>query len=312
MKGRFALKVLTGSANPELAREVCEHLGIEPVRMRCRRFPDGEIDVKIEEDMRGCDAFVVQPTCPPVNENLMELLVILDCLKRASAGRITAVVPYFGYARQDRKAEGRVPITAKLVANLITVAGANRVLTIDLHAPQVQGFFDIPVDELWAYRVFVPHIQKAVEEPFCVLSPDVGGAKMVRAYSKRLECDFALVDKRRISGTQTVSYHLIGDVRGKHVVMIDDIIATGGTVADTARIARENGALSVGICATHGIFAGNAVERLNASPVDWVAVTNTVPPRVESPKIRYLSVAELLGEAVKRIHEDRSVSELFE
>jgi len=312
MKGRFGLKVLTGSANPELAREVCEHLGIEPVRMRCGRFPDGEIDVKIEEDMRGCDAFVVQPTCPPVSENLMELLVILDCLRRASVGRITAVVPYFGYARQDRKAEGRVPITAKLVANLITVAGANRVLTIDLHAPQVQGFFDIPVDELWAYRVFVPHIQSTVEKPFCVLSPDVGGVKMVRAYSKRLGCDLALVDKRRISGSQTVSYHLIGDVRGKHVVMVDDIISTGGTVADAARIARENGALSVGICATHGIFAGDAVERLNASPVDWVAVTNTVPPHVESHKIHYLSIAELLSEAIKRIHEDRSVSELFE
>ena len=306
------MKVLSGNANRALAEGVCAHLGIEMVKMRCSRFPDGEIDVKIEEDMRGCDAFLIQPTCPPVNENLMELLVILDCLRRASAARITAVIPYFGYARQDRKAEGRVPITAKLVANLIAVAGANRVLTIDLHAPQIQGFFDIPVDELWAYRVFVPHIEESVERPFCVLSPDVGGVKMVRAYSKRLNCDLALVDKRRISGTETISYHLIGEVAGKHVVMIDDIIATGGTVADGARIAKEHGALSVGVCATHGIFAGNALEKLENSPLDWIAVTNTVPPKVNSDKIIYLSVAGLLGEAIKRIHEDRSVSELFD
>lgn len=312
MKGRFALKVLSGNANKTLAEEICRYLGIELVKMRCSRFPDGEIDVKVEEDMRGCDAFVVQPTSPPVNENLMELLVILDCLRRASAARITAVIPYFGYARQDRKAEGRVPITAKLVANLITKAGANRVLTMDLHAPQIQGFFDIPVDELWAYRVFVPHIRETVEEPFTVLSPDVGGVKMVRAYSKRLNCDLALVDKRRVSGSETISYHLIGDVKDRHIVMIDDIIATGGTVVDAAHIAKEHGALSVGVCATHGIFVGNALERLSSPHLDWVAVTNTIPPKINHQKISYLSVAGLLGEAIKRIHEDRSVSELFD
>jgi len=305
------LKVVCGGANDDLGRKTCGLLGVEPVEMRCGRFPDGEVDVKIEEDMRGADVFVIQPTCPPVNENLMELLVLLDCLRRASAARMTAVIPYFGYARQDRKAEGRVPITAKLVANLITTAGAHRVLTVDLHAAQVQGFFDIPVDELWAFKTFLPFIKETVSGPVCVLSPDVGGVKMVREWSKRMGCDLALVDKRRVSGSVTVSYHLIGEVRGKHVVIVDDMIATGGTVAAAAGIAMEEGARGVVVCATHGVFIDGAVDLLKEAPIETVAVTDTVPLKVSWERVRTLSVAPLLAEAIRRIHEDRSISEMF-
>jgi len=309
---RNRMLVLGGNANPELARSVAEYLGRELVKAKIGKFPDGEASVKIEEDMRGSDAFVVQPTCLPVNDNLMELLIIIDCLRRTSASRITAVIPYFGYARQDRKAEGRVPITAKLVANLITKAGANRVLTIDLHAAQIQGFFDIPVDELWAAQVFVDHFMKNPIEDLAVVSPDVGGIKLARAYSKRLGGELSIVDKRRISGEKTNAYHLIGDVSGKNVLITDDMIATGGSIADAARIVKEKGANDVYIAATHAVFTGGAVEKLESSPAREIIVTDTIPRRDSSPKIRSLSVAPLLGEAIMRIHEARSVSSLFE
>jgi ribose-phosphate pyrophosphokinase len=304
--------VLGGRANPGLAKSVADYLGRPLVNSSITEFPDGEISVKIEEDMRGADAFVIQPTCMPVNDSLMELLILTDCLVRASSSRITAVIPYFGYARQDRKAEGRVPITAKLVANLITKAGVNRVLTIDLHAAQIQGFFDIPVDELWAAPVFVKHFQDNPIENLAVVSPDVGGIKLARAYSKRLGGELSIVDKRRVSGDQTNAYHLIGDVSGRNVLITDDMIATGGSIADAARIVKEKGANDVYICATHAVFAPGAVEKLESSPAREVLVSDTIPRRDSSPKVRSLSVAPLLGEAILRIHEDRSVSSLFE
>ncbi len=309
---RNRMVVLGGNAHPELAKGVADYLGTPQLKASIARFPDGEISVKVEEDMRGADAFVIQPTSTPVNDSLMELLIIIDCLVRASASRVTAVIPYFGYARQDRKAEGRVPITAKLVANLITKAGASRVLTIDLHAAQIQGFFDIPVDELWAAPVFVEHFQDNPIEDLTVVSPDVGGIKMARAYSKRLGGELSIVDKRRISGDQTNAYHLIGDVAGRNVLITDDMIATGGSIADAARIVKEKGANDVYICATHAVFTPGAVEKLEASPAREVLVTDTIPRRDSSPKIRSLSVAPLLGEAIVRIHENRSVSSLFE
>jgi ribose-phosphate pyrophosphokinase len=304
--------ILGGTANPELARKVADFLNRPLVNAKATRFPDGEISVKIEDDMRGADVFVIQPTCTPVNDSLMELLIIMDCLVRASAARVTAVVPYFGYARQDRKAEGRVPITAKLVANLITKAGANRVLTIDLHAAQIQGFFDIPVDELWAAPVFVEHFLENPIEKLVVVSPDVGGIKLARAYSKRLGGELSIVDKRRVSGDKTNAYHLIGDVSGSNVLITDDMIATGGSIADAARLVKEKGARDVYICATHAVFTPGAVEKLEASPAKEILVTDTIPRRDSSPKVRSLSVAPVLGEAIVRIHEDRSVSSLFE
>lgn len=306
------LRILGGSAHPELAKKVADFLDRPLVQANATRFPDGEVSVKIEEDMRGTDTFVIQPTCAPVNENLMELLVITDCLVRASTSRVTAVIPYFGYARQDRKAEGRVPITAKLVANLITKAGAGRVLTIDLHAAQIQGFFDIPVDELWAAPVFIEHFEKNPIENLTVVSPDVGGIKLARAYSRKLGGELSIVDKRRVSGEKTNAYHLIGDVKDSNVLIVDDMIATGGSIADAARIVKEKGARDVYICATHAVFTSGAVEKLEATPAKEVLVTDTIPRRDTSPKVHSLSVAPLLGEAIVRIHEDRSVSSLFE
>lgn len=312
MGNDFELKVLSGSGHPQLAEDVCRHLGISVVKMRRDRFPDGEIDVKIEEDMRGCDVFLLQPTSPPVNENLMEMLVILDCLRRASAARITAVIPYFGYARQDRKAEGRVPITAKLVANLIVTSGANRILTIDLHAAQIQGFFDIPVDELLGYTVLVPYISDLNKKNLCVMSPDVGGTRLARNYSRRLGCDMVVLDKRRLSGEETIVYNLIGSVEGKNVVLVDDMIATGGTVVDGARVAMERGARSVIVCATHGVFASNALERLEKTSIEQIVVTDTILQRSNSEKLKVLSVAPMLADAIRRIHENLSISEMFD
>jgi ribose-phosphate pyrophosphokinase len=304
--------ILGGTANPDLTKKVADYLDQPLIKASIARFPDGEISVKIEEDMRGCDVFIVQPTCTPVNDSLMELLIVIDCLVRASAGRITAVIPYFGYARQDRKAEGRVPITAKLVANLITKAGTDRVLTIDLHAAQIQGFFDIPVDELWAAPVFVDHFLQNPIENLAVVSPDVGGIKLARAYSKRLGGELSIVDKRRISGEKTNAYHLIGDVSGHNVLITDDMIATGGSIADAARIVKDKGANDVLICATHAVLTPGAVEKLEACPAKEILVTDTIPRRDASPKLRSLSVAPLLGEAIVRIHENKSVSSLFE
>jgi ribose-phosphate pyrophosphokinase len=279
-----------------------------------RRFPDGEIDIKVLEDVRGSDVYVVQPTCPPVNDNLMELLILIDCLRRASAERITAVIPYFGYARQDRKAEGRVPISAKLVANLITAAGASRAISVDLHAAQIQGFFDIPVDHLYASPVLVDHFRKLGLPDLTVVTPDVGGIKMARAYAKRLAAGLAICDKRRSGPTETEVMHVIGDVQNRNVILVDDMVSTGTSIVEAARVCRKNGAKDIYICATHAVLAGKAVEKLQTAPIKEIIVTDTIPldgKEKSLPNLRALSIAPLLGEAIRRIHHSESVSSLF-
>jgi ribose-phosphate pyrophosphokinase len=309
------LRVFSGRSNPELARRVCDYLGIPLGRVQLENFPDGEISLKLIEDVRGRDAFVVQSTCDPGNTNLMELLIYIDCLRRASAKRITAVIPYFGYARQDRKDEGRVPITAKLVANLLTVAGANRILTIDLHAAQIQGFFDIPVDNLSAQPVLTAFFESLELGPVVLVSPDIGNAKRARKYADWLGGELAIIDKRRVSGSEAVSYTIIGDVNEKTVLMVDDMIATGGTVVQAANMVRERGAKRIITTCTHPVFCGPAVERLASAPIDLIGTTDTIPIRDEAkkrlPSLRLLTVSELLGEAIRRIHCNESVSSLF-
>ncbi|MCK4292536.1 MAG: ribose-phosphate pyrophosphokinase [Planctomycetes bacterium] len=308
------LKIFSGSSNPELAGGVCKYLGIGLGGVKIDRFPDGEKAIKLEDDVRGRDCFVVQSTCIPVDEHLMELLIYLDCLRRASANRITAVIPYFGYARQDRKDEGRVPITAKLVANIITAAGADRVLTIDLHAAQLQGFFDIPVDHLTGELVLSEYFRDKNIANLVVVSPDVGNIKMAARYVRHLGGDLAIVHKRRVSGERVEADEIIGEVEGKNVLMCDDIIATAGTVCSAANLVRERGAKRICIGATHGIFAGQALERLAKTPVDEVVVTDTIPLTEEAKNvgsIKVLSVAAMLGETIKRIHRNESVSSLF-
>jgi len=280
-------------------------------------FPDGEIACKIDENVRGRDVFIVQPTCPPVNDSLMELLVLIDSFKRASAEQITAVIPYFGYARQDRKDEGRVPITAKLVANLITHAGADRVLTMDLHAAQIQGFFDIPVDHLYAAPVIDNHFRSMDfdGEEIVVVSPDEGGIKRAISHMGRLGGELAIIDKRRASAERTRQEHIIGrSVEGKTALIFDDMISTAGSICGAAEVVHEHGARRIYLAATHGLFCGEAVQRIRESPVDGVVVTDTIPlgPEKELPKITTLSVAPLLGEAIKRIHRNESVSRLFD
>lgn len=305
--------VFCGNAHPALAKAICNFLDIPLGNASVKKFPDGELDVKIYDDVRGADTFVVQPTCHPVNESLIELLLLIDCLRRASADRITAVLPYYGYARKDRKDEGRVPITAKLVANLITTAGANRVLAVDLHASQIQGFFDIPVDHLSAAAVLARPFQEEKLPDLVVVSPDVGSVKLALPFAQRLGAELAVVEKRRVRPDQTEPGFLIGDVKNKNVLMIDDIIATGGSVCAAARLLRERGALSVQVTATHAVLCPPAPERLGAAPIDRVVVTDTIPLQ-ESAKglpIAVISVAELLGEAMKRIHYNESVSSLF-
>ncbi|MCC6671766.1 MAG: ribose-phosphate pyrophosphokinase [Planctomycetes bacterium] len=310
------LRVFSGNAHPELARDICAHLGIPQGNVVLRRFPDGEIDLKIETDVRGADVFIMQPTCPPVHENLFELLTLIDCVKRASADRITAVIPYFGYARKDRKDEGRTPITAKLVANLITTAGADRVLAVDLHAAQIQGFFDIPVDHLYARPVIMEQLRKVVRKGTMVVSPDVGGVKLARAYAKDLgsETELAIVDKRRISGDKTVIENVVGDVRGREVVIVDDMVSTGGSIADAARIVRERGATRVHIAATHAVLCGSAIEKLQNAPVEKIFFTDTIPIPAKGLMDRLVvcSVASLLARAIDRIHRSESVSVLFD
>jgi len=305
--------VFSGNAHPALAKAICDYLDLPLGNAAIKRFPDGELDVKVYDDVRGSDTFVVQPTCTPVNENLMELLLLIDCLRRASADRVTAVIPYYGYARKDRKDEGRVPITAKLVANLITTAGADRVLAVDLHASQIQGFFDIPVDHLFASNVLVrPFLDEQIADPV-VVSPDVGSLKLARAYAERLKADLAVVDKRRITPDRTEPGFLIGDVRNKNVLMVDDIIATAGSVCEAAKLLRAHGAKSVSVAATHPVLCGPATERLGAAPIDRIVVTDTIPLReaAASLPLTVVSVASLLGEALKRIHLNESVSSLF-
>ena len=278
------------------------------------RFSDGEVRVKIEENVRGKDVFVVQPTSPPVNENLMELLIMIDALKRASARRITAVIPYFGYARQDRKDQPRVPITAKLVANLLTVAGADRVLTLDLHAGQIQGFFDIPLDHLYAINVFVEYFSKKLKNNLVVVSPDVGGIKMARAYAKRLSAGLAIVDKRRNSPDSTSAIHILGEVEGKNCVLVDDIIATGSSLIEAAKALKRAKSKDIYAAVTHGVLSKDAVKKIENSDIKQLVITDSIPlpPEKRSLKIKVVSVASLLGEAIKRIHEEKSISILFE
>lgn len=314
---RDTLKIFAGRASRELAERMCQSLNIPLAQGRTEIFPDGELTVKLEEDVRGHDCFVVQSTCHPVNANLMELLIYIDCLKRASARRITAVIPYFGYARQDRKDVGRVPITAKLVANLITAAGADRVLTVDLHAAQIQGFFDIPVDHLTAAPVFIDYLESIRHElgDMVLVSPDVGNVKTATMYAGQLGGELAIIDKRRKSGAEVLSANLVGDVQGKTVLMIDDMISTAGTLCEAARFVREQGARDVIAAATHAVFVGLATERIEAAPISRVVVTDTIPGGARTDKISHklieLSLAELLGEAVHRIHHDYSVSAIF-
>jgi ribose-phosphate pyrophosphokinase len=307
-----SLLVFSGNANKPLAKKVCDYLGLPLGKFDISRFPDGEIDMKILEDVRGADVYVVQPTCPPVNENLMELLIMVDCLRRASAERITAVIPYFGYARQDRKAEGRVPISAKLVANIITAAGVTRALAVDLHAAQLQGFFDIPMDHLYAAPVLVEYFRRLELKDLTIVSPDVGGIKMARAYAKRLNADLAIVDKRRSGPTETEVMHVIGEVDGRNVILVDDMISTATSITEAAKVCRKKGAKDVYICGTHAVFAGKAVEKLQKAPVREVIVTDTIPLEgKEFPNLKILSIANLLGEAIRRIHHSESVSSLF-
>jgi ribose-phosphate pyrophosphokinase len=308
------LIVFSGGANRPLAQQVCQFLNLDPGKVEISRFPDGEIDMKVLEDVRGADVYVMQSTCAPVNENLMELLILIDCLRRASAERITAVLPYFGYARQDRKAEGRVPISAKLVANLITAAGATRALSVDLHAPQIQGFFDIPMDHLYAAPVLLDHFKRMGLKDVTVVSPDVGGIKMARAYAKRLNADLAIVDKRRSGPTETEVMHVIGEVGGRNVILVDDMISTGTSITEAARACRKEGAKDIYICATHAVLAGKAVEKLAKAPIKEVVVTDTIPldgKEKDLPNLRVLTIANLLGEAIRRIHHSESVSTLF-
>jgi len=310
------LKIFSGRANLELTRQICGYLGLPVGAITIGNFPDSEIYCKVEEDIRGRDIFLVQPTCPPVNDSLLELLVIIDSFKRASAERITAVIPYYGYARQDRKDEGRVPITAKLVANLITRAGADRVLALDLHAAQIQGFFDVPVDHLYAAPVLVDHFQNQGIDPkeLVVVSPDEGSTKRALRYAEKLGGELAIVDKRRSSAEVTRQENIIGaPVKGKIAIMFDDMISTAGSVCGAAKVLHERGAKEIFVGVTHGVLCGPAIERLKASPIREVIITDSIPLRPEQAlsKIRVLSVAPLLGEAIKRIHRNESVSRLF-
>ena len=310
------LKIFSGRANPNLARKICEYLGLSPGKISIANFPDGEISCKIDEDVRGRDVFIVQPTCPPVNENLMELLIMVDSFIRASAYRVTAVLPYFGYARQDRKDAGRVPITAKLVANIITRAGTDRVLAMDLHAAQLQGFFDVPVDHLYAAPVLNEYFNGLgiKKEELVVVSADEGGIKRALGHANRIGAPLAIVDKRRVSAESTKQENIIGaPVSGKIVLMFDDMISTASSICGAAKVLKEHGAREIHVGATHGVLVGPAIDRLTAAQIDSVVITDTIPLKAEQmlPKIKVLSVAPLLGQAIKRIHRNESVSMLF-
>ena len=313
------LKIFSGSSNKSLAEAICKEIGIPLGNSEVGRFADGECFASIYETVRGADVFIIQSTCNPVNDNLMELLIMIDAMRRASAGRITAVIPYFGYARQDRKTKPRDPISAKLVANMLTAAGADRVLTMDLHANQIQGFFDIPVDNLLGSPVFVEHFLRrfaAVHEDTMVVSPDVGSVARARAFAQKLDMPMAIVDKRRQKANSSEVMNIIGDVRGKHVILLDDMVDTGGSLCHAAKALVElGGAKSVTACASHGVLSGPAYDRINDSALDEVVFLNTIQPRADiatvCPKIKYLSVAHMFAEAIERIYEERSVSKLF-
>ncbi|UCD54873.1 MAG: ribose-phosphate pyrophosphokinase [Candidatus Omnitrophota bacterium] len=311
---RDKLSIFGGNSNIKLLKEICKLLRVKQGNASVTRFTDGEIQVKINENVRGNDVFVMQSTSFPANDNLVELLILIDALKRASADRITAVLPYFGYARQDRKDQPRVPITAKLIANLLSRAGASRVLTIDLHAGQIQGFFDIPLDHLYAINTFVEYFKKKNIENLVVVSPDVGGIKMARAYSKRLKADLAVVDKRRINDRQAEVMNIMGEVEGKNIIIVDDIIATAGSLAEAASALKNAGARDIYATITHPVLCGPAIERIAASPLKELVVTDTIPIEDSKmiDKIKVLTLAPLLASAIKRIHNEESISILFE
>ncbi len=311
-RSQTEMKIFCGSAHRQLAQRICASIGVPLGEATVTSFPDGETFVKIDENIRGRDVFFVQPTCPPTNQNLMELLIMVDAARRASAARITAVLPFFGYARQDRKDQPRVPITAKLVANLLTAAGVDRVLTMDLHAQQVAGFFDIPVDHLFAAPVIIRYLRsKGIDNPV-VVSPDVGGLKMASAYSGALGASLAIVAKRRKSATEIEALNVIGEVEGRNVILVDDLTETAGTLSSAARILKERGALDIMACVSHAVLSDLAIERLKKSVITELITTNSVPVRSgDGFPITTLCIAELLGEGIKRIHDDESVSSLF-
>ena len=312
---RGTLKLFSGSAHPALANEIAEFLGVPLGQARLHRFPDTEVSFQIDENIRGTDVFIVQPTCAPVDQSLIELCVMIDAFRRSSARRITAVIPYYGYARQDRKDKPRVPISAKLVANLLSAAGTNRVLTMDLHKAQIQGFFDIPVDHLFAAPVIIDHCSRMNHPDRTIVSPDAGGAERARAYAKRLDAELAIIDKRRSDDGTAEVMNVVGDVQGRTCIIQDDIIDTAGTIVKAAIALKQNGAERVLACAVHGVLSGPAIERLEAAPIDEVIITNTIPLHTERArcckKIKQLSVARLLGQAIRSIHEETSVSSLF-
>jgi ribose-phosphate pyrophosphokinase len=308
------IKLFSGSAHPALAREIAEHLGIPPGTARLHRFPDTEVSFQIDENIRGTDVFIIQPTSNPVDEHLVELMIMIDAFRRSSASRITAVLPYYGYARQDRKDKPRVPISAKLVANVLSAAGTNRVLTMDLHKAQIQGFFDIPVDHLFAAPVIIDYLKQIDYPKLTMVSPDAGGAERARAYAKRLDAELAIIDKRRSDDGTAEVMNVIGDVEGRTCILQDDIIDTAGTITKGASALKENGAARVIACAVHGVLSGTAIEKIERSPIDKLIVTNTIPLSAAGAacsKVVVLSVARLLGQAIKSIHEETSVSTLF-
>lgn len=309
-----AIKLFHGSSNPALAKEIAEYLKIPVGKADVRRFSDGETWVELEENVRGCDVYIVQSTCNPANHNIMELLVMMDAIRRASAKRITAVLPYYGYARQDRKVAPRTPISAKLVADLIVSAGAHRVLSIDLHAGQIQGFFNIPFDHLFAAPVMIDYIKKNIKGDIVIVSPDAGGVERARAFAKYLGTSLAIIDKRREKANVSEVMNVIGDVKDKVAVLVDDMIDTAGTMTQAVSVLKDHGALKVYACATHGVLSGPAIERIQASGLEEVAVTDTIPlseEAVNCKRITVCSIAPLLGEAIQRIHDDTSVSSLF-
>jgi len=307
------VKIFSGTANEPLARAICKSIGIELGRCDITPFPDGETFVKVRDNVRGEDIFIIQPTSPPTNHNLMELFIMIDALRRASAKRITAVVPFYGYARQDRKDQPRVPITAKLVANLLVAAGTTRILTMDLHAQQIQGFFDIPVDHLYAAPVMYEYLRRKKLTDLMVVSPDIGGLKMAHAYSQTLGVGLAIVAKRRKSATEVESMAVIGDIKGKNILLVDDLTETAGTLTHAAALLKKKGAKNILACVSHAILSDVGIERLRKSAIDELITTDTVQrPQIDGVKIVTLSVAGLLGEAIKRIHSNESVNSLFE
>ena len=315
-RAKGELEIFTGNSNPALAREVCEHLGVRLGEAEVGRFPDGEVLVEVRENVRGGDCFVLQSICTPPNDNLMELLLLMDALRRASAKRISAVIPYFGYSRQDRKVAPRVPISAKLVADVITTAGASRVLTVDLHAGQIQGFFNIPVDNLYAMPVLIQYLRKRLEgRRVSVVSPDAGGVERARAFARRLNANLAIIDKRRRRASEVAEMQLVGEVRDSSALLVDDMIDTAGTITEAAKVVMNAGANEVLACATHPILSDPACERLNKSNIKEVITTNTIPLRAKAQaelgSLKVLSVASLIAEAIRRIHNEESVSSLF-